>query len=98
MSAADHEHREFLTRRMLCERLNEYGFPIAMRTLNKLCSPAINQGPPIARYWGMTGRHHRPLYRWEDALRWALDRSGKHPVTTYDENRRKSTEIECHQK
>jgi hypothetical protein len=41
-----------LTRRQLVVYLNENGFPIGNGTINRLCSPAYNDGPPVVRWWG----------------------------------------------
>jgi hypothetical protein len=56
-------------RKKLLEFLNEQGFPIGESTFEKLCSPAIGQGPPVAGWWG-----RRPLYDPEVALAWARRR------------------------
>jgi hypothetical protein len=55
-----------LTRRQLGEKLRKLGYPIGNSTLNKICAPAIGQGPPIAAYWGS-----RALYDLNDAIAWA---------------------------
>lgn len=55
-----------LTRKQLGERLRERGYPIGNSTLNKLCAPAIGEGPPIAAWWG-----NRPLYDEDAGLAWA---------------------------
>ncbi len=63
-----------LTRKQLVLLLQEYGYPIAKSTLDKLCMPAINEGPPVAAWWG-----RRPLYDPEEALAWAEARARPHP-------------------
>lgn len=58
------KHR--LTRKQLLVELRDHGIPISESTLEKVCSPAVNQGPPVACYWGS-----RPLYDLDEALPWA---------------------------
>jgi hypothetical protein len=53
-----------MTRKQLTEFLKGHGFPIALSTLEKLCSPAIGQGPPIAA----------PLYEPAPSIAWAEGR------------------------
>jgi hypothetical protein len=55
-----------LTRQQLVTALNAAGIPTTIHTLNKLCMPSCNEGPPVACYWG-----RRPLYDPATALRWA---------------------------
>jgi hypothetical protein len=55
-----------MTRQQLVAFLNANGFPVSEATLNKLCAPKVNQGPPIAQFWGK-----RPLYQPAPALEWA---------------------------
>jgi hypothetical protein len=45
------------TRADFCEYLQSLGYPIKLGTLNKLCAPALDDGPPVAVWWGQ-----RPLY------------------------------------
>jgi hypothetical protein len=45
------------------------GIRISLSTLEKLCAPACNEGPPVASYWG-----RRPLRRPDDVLAWADSR------------------------
>jgi hypothetical protein len=45
------------------------GFPLGKSTLDKICSPAVNTGPPIAGWWG-----NRPLHNPEQGLAWARSR------------------------
>jgi hypothetical protein len=52
------------TRAELCEKLRELGFPISFASLNKLCAPAIDKGPPVHSWWGS-----RPLYELNTAMR-----------------------------
>jgi hypothetical protein len=58
-----------MTRRQIVQHLRDQGFPIGLSTLNKLCAPAINTGPPIAGWFGRT-----PLYDPPVALEWAKAR------------------------
>jgi hypothetical protein len=68
-----------LTRRQLVPFLNENGFPIGRGTINRLCSPAYNDGPPIEAWWG-----NRSLYHPARALEWARARMRPKggPITT----------------
>jgi hypothetical protein len=59
-----------LRRKDLPPVLNAAGFPISASTLAKLCSPAINAGPPISYWWG-----RYPIYDDEEALEWARART-----------------------
>jgi hypothetical protein len=45
--------------------LDERGGRLGKSTFNKLCSPAIGEGPPVAAW---SGKY--PLYRLEDGLAW----------------------------
>ena len=58
-----------LTRRQLVGYLNDNGFPIGRGTLNRLCSPAYDDGPPVAGWWG-----NRPVYEPARAIEWARAR------------------------
>jgi hypothetical protein len=68
---------EFLTRDQLAVYLSMVGFPITISTLDKLCAPAIGDGPPVAKYWG-----RRPLYDLEQCLAWARARLSSSPRPT----------------
>jgi hypothetical protein len=57
------------TRHQMWEHLKANGYPISWSFLNLLCSPAVNQGPPVATYWG-----RRPLYDRDAYLSWAEGR------------------------
>jgi len=59
----------FLTRRQLCEFLNQNGFPTSLSTLAKLAMPSRGEGPPPEGAWG-----NRLLYDPNKALRWAKSR------------------------
>jgi hypothetical protein len=54
------------TRKELGAELRKRGFPISDSTLNKLCAPAINRGPPVAGWFGIFA-----LYNLEDGIAWA---------------------------
>jgi hypothetical protein len=58
-----------MTREQLRLFLCEQGFPLGKSTLDKLCSPAFNEGPPVAAWWGK-----RSLHNPEDGLAWAKSR------------------------
>jgi hypothetical protein len=45
------------------------GVEITQSQLDKLCSPAINKGPPTAGYWG-----NRAVHRPDDVLAWVDSR------------------------
>src|SRR5262245_784265 len=68
---------ELVTREQLRQHLISLGFPIAFGTMHRLCSPAVNQGPPIHGYWG---RH--PVYRLEDGIAWARARFARMACVT----------------
>jgi hypothetical protein len=55
-----------MTRAQLVVFLNANGFPISSPTLAKLAAPSVNQGPPIAAWWGK-----RPLHAPGPSLEWA---------------------------
>ncbi len=62
----------YLTREELLVLLHEHGFPIGKGTLDKLCMPSRNEGPPVARWWpDGRGGNQRPLYEAEPCLAWA---------------------------
>jgi hypothetical protein len=70
MNAAKH-----YTRKQLVDFLRGAGYPVTMHAMNKYCSPARNEGPPVIAYWGRL-----PLYDPADALQWAEARL--RPVST----------------
>jgi hypothetical protein len=55
-----------MTRKQLAEFLTASGYPISLSYLEKMCAPAIDQGPPSTARWG-----RRPLYDPDAALAWA---------------------------
>jgi|SRR6516162_3248866 hypothetical protein len=64
-----------LTRRQLAGFLRRNGYPISLSYLEKMCAPAINQGPPTSCWWG-----NRPLYDPNEALKWAEGRVKYMPI------------------
>ena len=60
-----------LTRRELAAFLTANGYKISANTLDRICVPARNQGPPRAGRWGS-----RDLYDPEQCLEWAERRAG----------------------
>ena len=59
-----------LTRREAAKFLTEKGYPTSRHTLNRLCAPAVNQGPPPVGKWG-----NRELFTEPVLLEWAEERS-----------------------
>ena len=55
-----------MTRKQLGAFLRERGYPVSVSVLNKLCAPAVDDGPPVAGWWG-----DRPLYDPQAAIEWA---------------------------
>jgi hypothetical protein len=62
----------YLTRDQLFELLRSHGFPIGRSTLDKLCAPAVNEGPRPIAFW--PGHPPRPLYDAASGLQWARAR------------------------
>jgi hypothetical protein len=58
-----------MTREQLRLFLATNGFPLGKSTLDKICSPAVNTGPPIEAWFG-----RRPLHSPEKGLAWARSR------------------------
>ena len=54
------------TRAELGTELRKLGYPISISKLNKMCAPAVNQGPPVDAWWGP-----RALYDLDAAITWA---------------------------
>lgn len=67
-----------LTRRETAEALSAAGFPISKATLDTY---ATRGGGPLYRKFGK-----KPLYRWADALDWAMSRMSA-PVSSTSEFR-----------
>jgi hypothetical protein len=56
-----------LTRKELAAFLrDEHGYPVGDSTINKLCAPTVNEGPPVVGWWG-----NRPLYDPDEGVAWA---------------------------
>jgi hypothetical protein len=62
------EKRRF-KRKELGAALRALGYPISDSTLNKLCAPAVNKGPPIAGWFGPFA-----LYDLDPGIAWAESR------------------------
>jgi hypothetical protein len=71
--ASEGDDEPLMTRDQLRLFLVEKGFPIGFSTLEKLCMPSRDQGPPVEAYWGL-----RPLYRPSTGLEWARNRLRPH--------------------
>jgi hypothetical protein len=59
-----------MTRKQMTGHLRHHGYPIGDSTMDKLCAPTVNEGPPVAAWWG-----RRPLYDPDEALAWAEKRT-----------------------
>jgi hypothetical protein len=59
-----------MTRKQMTDHLRLHGYPIGDSTIDKLCAPTVNEGPPVAAWWG-----RRPLYDPDEALAWAEKRT-----------------------
>jgi hypothetical protein len=59
-----------MTRKQMVDHLRQHGYPIGDSTIDKLCAPTVNEGPPVAAWWG-----RRPLYDPDEALAWAEKRT-----------------------
>jgi hypothetical protein len=62
------------TRRQLLDHLRNNGIPIGKSTLDKLCAPSVDQGPPVAAWWG-----RRAIYDSAQGLAWAERRLSASP-------------------
>lgn len=73
-----------LTQRELAAFIRaQTGIPLTHSTIQKLCSPAIGDGPPTAMWYG-----RRPLYEREAVLAWAKTRlSPERRATPHDPNK-----------
>ncbi len=60
---------KYLTQTQIGPFLREHGYPYGDSTIQKLCSPAIGGGPPIAAWQGK-----RPLRTPEGCIAWAESR------------------------
>jgi hypothetical protein len=61
--------KKYLLQTEIGEFLRKRGYPYGDSTIAKLCSPAINLGPPIDAYQGK-----RPLRTPEKVIAWAEGR------------------------
>jgi hypothetical protein len=58
-----------MTRKQLLQHLHDHGYPFSESFFDKLCAPAVNQGPPaVTRFGG------RLMYDPDSALVWAESR------------------------
>jgi hypothetical protein len=79
----DGEQKEFLFQQDIAPFLRSYGYGYTVSQINKLCAPAVNEGPPIALWQGP-----RPLRTPEDVVAWAekrllrANRSVRNSMTT----------------
>jgi hypothetical protein len=62
------------TRRQLLDHQRNNGIPIGKSTLDKLCAPSVDQGPPVAAWWG-----RRAIYDFVQGLAWAERRLSASP-------------------
>jgi len=65
----DGEEKEFLFQKDIGPFLRALGYAYSTSQINRLCSPAVNEGPPIARWHGP-----RPLRTPDDVIAWAKNR------------------------
>jgi hypothetical protein len=69
MSTISTDRKPRMTRKQLGAHLRKNGYPISDSVLNKICAPAVGDGPPIDSWWGA-----RPLYDPDQGLVWAESR------------------------
>jgi len=62
------------TRRQVAEFLTANGYPLTKSVLDKLSMASVGRGPPVAYFWG-----NRPIYDFDEAIRWAESRRGAAP-------------------
>ena len=65
----DDEQKEFLFQEDIAPFLRSLGYAYSTSQINKLCAPAVNEGPPIALWHGP-----RPLRTPDDVIAWAEKR------------------------
>ncbi len=63
------EEKEFLLQQDIGPFLRALGYAYSNSEINRLCSPAVNQGPPVALRYGS-----RPLRTPHDVIAWAKKR------------------------
>jgi hypothetical protein len=57
---------KYITRKQIAPTLRErLGIPIGESTIDKMCAPTVNKGPPVAVWMGV-----RPLYDPDEVLAW----------------------------
>lgn len=61
--------QRLLRRKELSGALHAAGFPIGAGTLDKLCAPSVNEGPPVEYWWGKQAIHD-----FDKAKNWARSR------------------------
>jgi hypothetical protein len=64
--------KKYLTQKEIGPFLRERGYPFGNSTIDKLCSPAIGEGPPVAAWL-----NKRPLRTPEACIAWAESRLSK---------------------
>jgi hypothetical protein len=67
--SVDGEEKEFLFQQDIGAFLRTLGYAYSTSEINRLCSPAVNKGPPIALWHGP-----RPLRTPDDVIAWAEKR------------------------
>jgi hypothetical protein len=65
----DGEEKEFLFQEDIAPFLRSLGYAYSISQINKLCAPAVNEGPPVALWHGP-----RPLRHPDDVIAWAEKR------------------------
>jgi hypothetical protein len=63
------EEKEFLFQQDIGPFLQALGYAYSTSEINRLCSPSVNKGPPIALWQGP-----RPLRTPDDVIAWAEKR------------------------
>jgi hypothetical protein len=58
--------KPYLWRKQVAPFLRDHGYPYGASTIDKLCSPSINAGPPVVAWQG-----RRPLHDQDQTLAWA---------------------------
>jgi hypothetical protein len=57
------------TRAELAEYLTDEGYPTSKSTLDKLCMPSRDEGPPVLGFWG-----NRAIHDFDQGLAWAREK------------------------
>ena len=63
------QEKEFLFQQDIGPFLRAFGYAYTTSVINKLCAPAVNEGPPVALWHGP-----RPLRTPDDVIAWAEKR------------------------